>query len=423
VGDLSPNAVVDRYRVQRKLGQGGMGSVYRVQDLDTGEIRAMKVVHPEAADRFLTEARALAALNHPNVIRFHGIWPMPDGTFALLMDYVVGSDLQRLVGSGAATQTDVIVSLHDAALGLDYCHSKDVVHRDIKPANIMVAGEGHRTTALVVDFGLGKDRRLGLMKTQRDEVAGTLPFISPEQWNDFSWVGASADQWSLAVTAWYCLSGKLPFPEAPYSYEIAKRLTASGPGLPAEIDAIFDRAFQPDPRDRFETCIDLTRVIGAAFGLALPTHATSSRRPAIKEPIRPLVPDYDISSRHSDPLWGFSSDRLSTRIRRVAASRGDESVSVQGVAIRIRVRVDSLVVDLPGRHPNLPRLTRQRSDELPDPRIHHLEALGWRSPQGPARPWSLAVPISHDPSDAADRVLEALDVGFGVAPEKAYKDL
>jgi serine/threonine protein kinase len=349
---------------------------------------------------------------------------MPDGTFALLMDYVVGSDLlQRLVGPRAATQADIIVSLHHAALGLDYCHSKDVVHRDIKPANIMVAGEGHQTTALVVDFGLGKDRRLGLMMTQREEVAGTLPFISPEQLNDFSWVGASADQWSLAVTAWYCLSGEFPFPEAPSSYRIAKRLSSSGPDLPSELDAIFDRAFQRDPRDRFETCIDLTRVIGAAFGLALPMHATGSRRPPIKEPVRPLVPDYDFSSRHSDPLWGFSSDRLSTRIRRVATSRGDESVSVHGVVIRIRVRGDSLVVDLPGRHANLPRLTPRQSDELPDPRIHHLEALGWRSPQGPARPWSLAVPLSHDPSDAADRVMEALGVGFGVAPEKAYKDL
>lgn len=413
---LRVGANVNNYRVLKKLGQGGMGAVYKVQDVETGEIRAMKVVDPATADRFRSEAQALAALRHPNVIRFHGMWPMPDGSLALLMDFVVGEDFGSRFQELPLNES--IRLLHQVAMGLDYCHSKRVVHRDMKPANIMIAESDGQLHALIVDFGLGKDRNLG-GPTELNMAAGTPPFMPPEQLEDFAHAGSAADQWSLAVCAWIALTGSYPFPRAPRDFSGRPRATQVQPRLPADVNSIFDRAFQMEAVKRFATCVNFTLLLGAAFGLQLPSHPRDFSRQVIKERVRPLVPDHDFSESRSEPLWGYGASRLADLLRQFVASRKSSTFSVQGVNVKVRVLRDSMVIQLTSRQGS----GRLQGGTSADVRIRELEDLGWQRPRGIARPWSLTVPLDHNPGDTAERVLEALRVGFDITVPDAIKDL
>jgi serine/threonine protein kinase len=413
--EMRAGAIIDHYRVRGKLGEGGMGSVYKVQDMDSGEILAMKLVRPEAADRFMAEARALAALRHPHVIRFHSIWPMPDGTFGLLMDFVVGRDLTSLLRRDVEPR-QVVELLHQVAMGLDYCHSKDVVHRDLKPQNIMVsqASDG-ALVAQIVDFGLGKDRGAGIDVTEH-RAAGTIPFMPPEQFVDFRNAGPAADQWSLAASAWLMLVGRLPYPNAPFDFGSRARIDEVS-ALPPQMESVFERAFRLHPQDRYLSCVDLTRDLGATLGMILPAHAKDRVRTKVTERVVPVVPDVDWSLREQDDLWGFCAGRMGNTIRQVAASRREVRLPLGTVSAVVRVRRDSLLVELPGKHRSLPK------DFTADPRGPAMEAIGWRRPARIGRTWTLQVPVEHNPDDVAKRILEALEIGYGLDANAVYKDL
>ena len=289
---LMPGDAFDHYRVQAKLGEGGMGAVYRVQDVDSGELLAVKL--PKQADAtFLAEMRAIAALRHPHIVRFRMVYPMQDGQFALFMDYVKGVDVLEFAQQGHSLH-DLLTVLNQTALALDHAHAHGVVHRDVKHANVMVTSGDRGPVALVVDFGLGRDMGYAMTRTQSGVIGGTGPFMSPEQSRGLRQAGPASDQWALAVMAWHLLNGELPFgvhpgtglPDHSRRAHVSPRLRE----VEADLDRTFGRAFAHQPDHRFGTCLDFTQELGAVFGVPLPTSATTRPRGPIIDVLPPVLP-------------------------------------------------------------------------------------------------------------------------------------
>ncbi|HEY8196172.1 MAG TPA: serine/threonine-protein kinase, partial [Gemmatimonadales bacterium] len=179
-------ALIDRYRVERELGRGGMAAVYLARDLRHDRLVALKVLHPELAatvgsERFLREIRTVARLQHPHILSVHDSGEAA-GLLWFTMPYIEGESLRdRLQREHQLPVEDAIRIGHEAARALDYAHRHGVIHRDIKPENILLTTDGD---TLVADFGIGRavgapgqDERL----TETGTVVGTAAYMSPEQ--------------------------------------------------------------------------------------------------------------------------------------------------------------------------------------------------------------------------------------------------
>jgi serine/threonine-protein kinase len=201
-----------RYRVLGKIAAGGMGEVYRAHDAVLTREVAIKVLHPALAgdpgfvERFRTEARSAAGLNHPNVVHVHD-WGAVDGVYFMVMEYVRGQSLRDVLNAegilAPAAAADVLLQVLAA---LDHAHRKGIVHRDVKPENIMLTPEG---VAKVADFGLARayaDAR----STQTGMVTGTVQYLAPEQLQGEP-ADPRTDLYSLGIVAYELLTGRVPF--------------------------------------------------------------------------------------------------------------------------------------------------------------------------------------------------------------------
>ncbi|HYN89533.1 MAG TPA: serine/threonine-protein kinase, partial [Ardenticatenaceae bacterium] len=200
-----------KYQVQEKLGQGGMGAVYKAYDPDLDRTAAVKILPPGLAtdphflERFRLEARAVARLDHPNIAAVFAAGE-ENGVYYLVMEYIQGGSLADLIRRESPVPVErTLELLEQAARALDYAHARGIVHRDIKPNNILIDGEG---CAQLVDFGLVKVSEVSL--TVAGQIFGTPAYMAPEQieGND---VGPPADIYALGVVAYEMLAGKVPF--------------------------------------------------------------------------------------------------------------------------------------------------------------------------------------------------------------------
>ncbi|KPJ61156.1 MAG: hypothetical protein AMJ46_02170 [Latescibacteria bacterium DG_63] len=226
---------ISHYRILEKLGEGGMGMVYKAEDTKLKRTVALKFLASQALGtdeekaRFLHEAQTAAALNHPNICTIHEI-DEADGQTFIGMECVEGLSLKEKVSSGPLKLDEAVGIAAQVAEGLQRAHQKGVVHRDIKPANIMVTGEG---AAKIMDFGLAK--LAGRAKvTKTGTTIGTIAYMSPEQASGHG-VDHRSDIWSLGVVFYEMLTGELPF-KSDYEAALIYSIINEEPLEPSQLD-------------------------------------------------------------------------------------------------------------------------------------------------------------------------------------------
>src|SRR5579884_1601654 len=257
-----------KYKVLEKLGAGGMGIVYLCEHKLMRRRVAVKVLPTAKADdpsslaRFYREARAVAALDHPNIVRAYDI-DQDDKLHFLVMEHVDGSSLQEIVKkTGPMDELRACHYIRQAALGLQHAHdAAGIVHRDIKPGNILVDRNG---IVKILDMGLARffhDEEDVLTKKYDENVLGTADYLAPEQALDSHAVDIRADIYSLGATFYFCLTGKTPFGEGTAAQKLIwhqtrqpKPIRSIRPEVPEELARLVEeRMLAKEPAQRFQT--------------------------------------------------------------------------------------------------------------------------------------------------------------------------
>lgn len=308
--------IIGQYVLNDKLGEGGMGKVYKALQTSLGRTVALKVVRSNllkseiALKRFRREVKSAAALSHPNIVRVFDADQIGDRHF-LAMEYIEGSDLAKLVKDRGPLPISVACSyMRQAALGLQHAHDQGMVHRDIKPSNLLVAvgdkGQfGARSPVKILDMGLarmqddasGDNTSTELTKT--GTVVGTPDFMSPEQAKNSSAVDHRSDLYSLGCTFYYLLTAEVPFPNGtPLEKLLQHQMDAPRPlqlvrmDVPPEVATIVQCLLAKKPEQRFQS--------GAALAHALEPWCNSTGTTLQAAAIVPTAEAADPSSASID---------------------------------------------------------------------------------------------------------------------------
>ncbi len=298
---LAPGTTIQRYVVEARIGTGGMGSVYRARDTQLDRPVALKVLatepggssdtEREARDRLVREARAVAALSHPNAVTIYDAGDSEYGPF-IVMELVEGETLREAIRKPAPV-SDVVGWMKMAALALGEAHDRGIVHRDVKPENLMVRRDG---IVKVLDFGIARAAKRPLDPTGATEAAlptltgtgiqiGTPQYMAPEQIKGKKLDGR-ADQFAWGVTAFEALTGRLPWETdggalgvvAAILEEEPPPLSSLRPDVPARVSDAIARAMSKRPEARFASMRDLVAaldgvVVSDAGSVPLPSPA------------------------------------------------------------------------------------------------------------------------------------------------------
>ena len=275
---------ISHYRVLSKLGEGGMGVVYKAEDTKLRRTVALKFLPPQAAEhdeRFLREAQAAASLNHPNICTIHEI---DEEHGFIAMEFIDGPSVKEKIDARPLPLEEALDIVIQASKGLQAAHEKGIVHRDIKPANLMLTPEGQ---VKIMDFGLaqvGNRTRI----TKAGASVGTPACMSPEQTQGQP-IDRRSDIWSIGVALYQMLTGRLPFDggnEQAIGYGIVHHapdpVTALRSGLPVELDRILAKALAKAPEQRYQNIADLAvdlRHVAAEPQQAFNVRAKRSLRP------------------------------------------------------------------------------------------------------------------------------------------------
>jgi serine/threonine-protein kinase len=278
---LTPNIVVaNRFRLNRVIGRGGMGSVWHATHLGLDIPCAVKFIEgnyaavPEAQARFEREAKSAAQLRSPHVVQIldHGVW---EGTPYLAMELLDGEDLgQRLKRVHHLHPKDVCVVIAQVTRALSKAHGLGIVHRDLKPDNIFLVRDDDREVAKVLDFGIAKlTGALEGSSTRTGAMLGTPYYMSPEQAQGVKAVDHRSDLWSLAVIVYRAVTGVLPFESEALGDLLMRIIVAPIPipsavvhSLPPGFDAWWAKATMRDPALRFQSAKELLDALLLAFG-------------------------------------------------------------------------------------------------------------------------------------------------------------
>ncbi len=294
--------LISHYRLIDTLGQGGMGVVYRAEDIVLGRQVAIKFLHTgpgitdEDRERFVNEARAAAALNHPNVATVHEVAEDDDATF-IVMELVEGESLKDVIASERPDFESAIGLAIQIAEGLNAAHAKSIIHRDIKSANIMVLPDGR---VKILDFGLARIGG-GTMMTSLGLSMGTAAYMSPEQARG-EHVDHRTDIWAFGVVLYEMLTGSMPFPGA-YEQSVMYAIFNEPPRPLVGIDAdeagvmwpIIEKLLQKVPDDRYSSVADVVQDLRDVQKGSAPERATPAPEPAVDMPSIAVLPFVDMS--------------------------------------------------------------------------------------------------------------------------------
>jgi WD40 repeat protein/tRNA A-37 threonylcarbamoyl transferase component Bud32 len=266
------------YVVLERLGEGGMGQVFKARHHNLGRIAALKVIrkdrltNAEMVHRFHREIQAVAALSHPNVVVAFDADQSGDVHY-FAMEYVEGTDLgKRVKGSGPLAVDQACDCIRQAALGLQHAHERGMIHRDIKPSNLLVTAKGG--TVKVLDLGLARLVKTGdgdsssSTLTNQGVLMGTPDFIAPEQARNSHNIDARADLYSLGCTFYFLLTGQAPFPADTATeklfkhwFEEAKPVEQMRPEVPPPVGAVLRKLMAKTPEQRFPTAAALAEAL------------------------------------------------------------------------------------------------------------------------------------------------------------------
>ena len=280
VAGLGPGSLVAGYRVEARIGAGGMAMVLRARDEALGRTVALKILAAALADdeefreRFIRESRAAARVDHPHIIPVHAAGET-DGVLYLAMRFVPGGDLRSVIRrEGTLTGERAAFLLSPIASALDAAHAAGLVHRDVKPANVLIdTSPGRPDHPYLSDFGLAKGTASTTGLTETGQFLGTPDYAAPEQISGRP-VGPQADQYALVCVAYTMFTGSLPFARSAsmavlwaHMYDPPPSVSTRRRDLPLALDGVLDRALAKVPAERFGSCGEFTDALRAALGL------------------------------------------------------------------------------------------------------------------------------------------------------------
>jgi serine/threonine-protein kinase len=298
-------ALAPDFAVEREIGRGGMGVVYRGMDVRLERPVAIKVLPPalaadaEVRERFLREARTAARLSHPSIVPIHRADEM-HGVVFIVMALIDGESLaDRLAADRTLAVRELVPMLRDVAVALDHAHAHGVVHRDIKPENILLERSDGRS--IVTDFGIARVAEAKPL-TATGQVLGTVHYMSPEQISGDA-VDGRSDFYSLGVVAFRALTGRLPFENEMASAILVAHVVKAPPKIrdvspmvPPAIAAVIDRCLVKDPAARIQSGRELTQLLDDA-----------AARGELEEGETPPLPNV-LSEREARALWSRAAE-------------------------------------------------------------------------------------------------------------------
>jgi len=357
------------YEVTSLLGQGGMSLVYRGRHVMTEQAVAIKVLPPELAvhvalkQRFLEEARALAKLEHPNIVRLYNFGE-DHGRLCLVMQLVEGDTFERqIIKHGQVDPTEAIRVTIEVLKALEYAHAAGIVHRDIKPSNVLVR-PGEQGEVYVMDFGIARVVQTSQRLTETGQTMGTVRYMSPEQVRG-QVVDQRSDLYSLGITLYEGLVGETPF-EGETHFEVMSKHLQEAPRPPSEhgvklapaVEAVLLRSLKKDPAARYQDARDMRLAFEAALrgvGRAAEENPTQPS-PALDRPIaaapipaapslepttpgrrRPVAPPTTVDSPSEPGLASALEPDLSTGLSSPTLRRGKRRGPALAIGVALAV--------------------------------------------------------------------------------------
>ncbi len=341
--------VLGGYVLLERLGEGGMGQVFKARQVHLDRVVALKRVRPEhlgspeTVERFRREARTAARLAHPNIVHVYDAALVGD-VFVLVMEYVEGTDLGKVVQKeGPLSAARVCDYVRQAALGLQHAHERGMVHRDVKPSNLLLThADAAHPLGLVKLLDLGVARRTGEAEaahtmTEAGSVIGTPDYVAPEQARDARKADARSDLYALGCAAYHLLTGRAPFAGGTsvekllnHQLDEPEPLERLRPDLPPPLAALVRKLLSKKPEDRHQTAAELAGELGAlGAALSAPTIAIPVAV-AVAHPLtRTALVDQTVTLRRA------AAEQVALLSRRLLVGAAVAAVAMAGLAVAV----------------------------------------------------------------------------------------